>query len=248
MQDVEYELLLQQQIRCSRLRASTALTGTLINFFLMEYTPANRVFSGEVIVFQNEMIEIFKELLSVASPSKESRVKPLYATSIITEFFRALIEHQIPQQAVLQNLLIKHILDLGDHNTFHLLLQYHVLTENADLARTLINLGSASSGSQKPFEPAFQAGLDMLKKLKSYDEIVVALINEGLALRALNFAQSYNVHSMKLSSFLEEVESLKESGRAPEAEILLKRITEVKKYDEVKSRQDQTHKHILVEE
>lgn len=37
-------------------------------------------------------------------------------------------------------------------------------------------------------EPAYQAGLDMLKKLKSYEEIVVALINEGLILRALNFA------------------------------------------------------------
>jgi hypothetical protein len=49
----------------------------------------------------------------------------------------------------------------------------------------------------------------MLKKLKSYDEIVVALINEGLTLRALNFAQAYNVHSMKLSSFLECVETLR---------------------------------------
>jgi hypothetical protein len=88
----------------------------------------------------------------------------------------------------------------------------------------------------------------MLKKLKGHDEIVVALINEGMPLRALNFAQAYGVHSMKLSSFLEEVEALKTEGRTAEAETLLKRITEVRKYDQVKSRQDQTHKHILVEE
>ena len=88
----------------------------------------------------------------------------------------------------------------------------------------------------------------MLKKLKSYDEIVVALINEGLVLRALNFAQAYNVHSMKLSSFLECVEHYKEEGRNEEAEILLKRIQEIRKYDEVKMKNDKEHKAILVDE
>lgn len=98
------------------------------------------------------------------------------------------------------------------------------------------------------YEPAYQAGLDMLKKLKSYEEIVVALINEGLTLRALNFAQQYNVHSMKLSSFLECVELLKEERRMQEAEVLMKRITEIRKYDEVKGKTDPEHLPILVEE
>jgi len=87
-----------------------------------------------------------------------------------------------------------------------------------------------------------------MKKLKSHDEIVVALINEGLNLRALNFAFTYNVHSMKLSSFLECVEHLKEEGRAHEADVLLKRITEVRKFDEVKAKTDKDHKAILVNE
>ena len=34
-----------------------------MNGALMEYTPSNRVLSGEVLVFQNEMIEIFKEMI-----------------------------------------------------------------------------------------------------------------------------------------------------------------------------------------
>ena len=117
------------------------------------------------------------------------------------------------------------MLDSKDYNAFHQLLQYHVLSENLELARTLVNLGSNQARraqhnahtfktSSKPVEedkeeeedeeeqidapptsaagyydePAYQAGLDMLKKLKSYEEIVVALINEGLTLRALNFA------------------------------------------------------------
>ena len=145
-----------------------------------------------------------------------------------------------------------------------MLLQYHVLNENIELARLLINLGSADAPLSNPkeeggekapevvaalfYEPAYQAGLDMLKKLKSYEEIVVALINEGLTLRALNFAQAYNVHSMKLSSFLECVETLRSEDKHSEADILFKRIAEIRKYDEVKSKGEPEHKHILVEE
>ena len=116
-------------------------------------------------------------------------------------------------------MLVKYVLESRDLPTFQMLLQYHVLNETIEMARLLINLGSRDVSSQGDtneqaapattklhYEPAYQAGLDMLKKLKSYDEIVVALINEGLSLRALNFAQAYNVHSMKLSSFLEVVE------------------------------------------
>ena len=144
-----------------------------------------------------------------------------------------------------------------------MLMQYHVLNENLELARLLINLGSkensavmvsSSEGGEGPppvplyYEPAYQAGLDMMKKLKTYDEIVVALINEGLTLRALNFAQAYNIHSMKLTSFLAVVDQLRTEGKNHEADILFKRIAEIRKYDEVKLITDPGHKPILVEE
>lgn len=41
----------------------------------------------------------------------------------------------------------------------------------------------------------------MLQRLKKFDEIVVALINEGHILKALDYALDYNVHSMKLSLY-----------------------------------------------
>ena len=88
----------------------------------------------------------------------------------------------------------------------------------------------------------------MMKKLKTYDEIVVALLNEGLTLRALNFAQAYNIHSMKQSSFLEVVDTLRQEGKNREADILFMRIAEVKKYDEAKLITDPQHMAILVEE
>jgi hypothetical protein len=63
MQDHETLVVVMQHLRMSRLRACTGLSGTTMNGGLMEYTPSNRVLSGEVIVFQNEMIEIFKEMI-----------------------------------------------------------------------------------------------------------------------------------------------------------------------------------------
>ena len=41
---------------------------------------------------------------------------------MIIEFFHSLIENQIPQQATLQNLLLKYILDNRDYPTFQMLL------------------------------------------------------------------------------------------------------------------------------
>ncbi len=39
------------------------------------------------------------------------------------------------------------------------------------------------------YEPAYQLGLDMLKKIKSNEDVVYALLGEGLILRALDYAQ-----------------------------------------------------------
>ena len=55
-------------------------------------------------------------------------------------------------------MLLKYIVDHKDHNTLHMLLQYHVLTENPELARILISLGTTpEKGSSRDahYEPAF---------------------------------------------------------------------------------------------
>ena len=114
----------------------------------------------------------------------------------------------------------------------HTLLQYQVLSNSLELARILINLGSSESrrlyesdiqddmselegqyvslnrgaGKDREFslfyEPAYQLGLDMLKKLKSNEDVVYALLNEGLLLRAIDYDQEFQVHSLKLSHFI----------------------------------------------
>ena len=86
-----------------------------------------------------------------------------------------------------------------DTQTLHSLLQYQVLSNSLELARILINLGSSESKRTTGdngtssfaiyYEPAYQLGLDMLKKIKSNEDVVYALLAEGLVLRALDYAQ-----------------------------------------------------------
>lgn len=68
-----------------------------------------------------------------------------------------------------------------------------MLSDSLEFARSLISLGAVESFDNKGlyYEPAYQLGLDMLKMLKSFDEIVVALLNEGLVMRALDFAEDH---------------------------------------------------------
>lgn len=90
-------------------------------------------------------------------------------------------------------------------------------------------------------------GLDMLQRIKKYDEIVVALINEGMILKALDFALDYNVHSMRLSLFLGVIEQLRSEGEELKANMIQKRISDIKRFDEIKSKQDPNYKAIIID-
>ena len=91
-------------------------------------------------------------------------------------------------------------------------------------------------------------GCDMLQRLKKHDEIVVALINEGMILKALDFALDFNVHSMRLSLFLQVIEQLRAEGEELKANMIQKRINDIKRFDEIKAKQDPGYKSIIQDE
>ena len=90
-------------------------------------------------------------------------------------------------------------------------------------------------------------GLDMLQRLKKFDEIVVALINEGYILKALDYALDYNVHSMRLSLFMQVVEQLKSENEELKANMIQKRVNDIKRFDSIKFKQDSNYKPIIIE-
>jgi len=55
-----------QQQRLGRLRANTSFNTNSLNNFLTENAPNEKVLSGEVIVFQNEIQDIFKRLINLS--------------------------------------------------------------------------------------------------------------------------------------------------------------------------------------
>ena len=73
---------------------------------LTEVTPNTRVLSGEIIIFQNETQDIFRDLINGSAcalePSEADRLalpKKLpvrYVLTILFEYLRSLLENKIP--------------------------------------------------------------------------------------------------------------------------------------------------------
>ncbi len=156
-----------------------------------------------------------------------------------------------------------------DTQMMHSLLQYHVLADSMELARILINLGSQETkrvhdrdspqdGEPSPseplilyYEPAYQLGLDMLKKLKSNEDVVYALLAEGLVMRALDYAVESNANNLKLSLFLQYIERLKTEGLRTKADFVLKRLTDLKRADDIRranAQGDPAFKPMIIDE
>jgi hypothetical protein len=136
-------------------------------------------------------------------------------------------------------MLTQFILKQDDFRLLQSLVQYHVLNDSLELARILIDIGSAENRAdpaKKFYAPAYQMGLDMLQRLKKFDEMVVALINEGHILKALDYALDYNVHSMRVSLFQQVIESLRNEGEELKANMIQKRVNDIKRFDDIKAK------------
>ena len=67
-------------------------------------------------------------------------------------------------------------------------------------------------------------------------------------MKALDFALDHNVHSMKLSSILDNVEQARASGDDAKATLIVRRLQELKKFDESKLASTPGYRPLLVEE
>lgn len=274
MQAYECKLdsLISQQQRLGRLAANTTFNANSLNHFLTENAPNGRVLSGEVIIFQNEVQDCFKKLINMSEcPIDEQEAAALksnaesllfvgdkskpfqdlsyrYCLSIMEEYNRCLMEHQIPQSPSQQTMLSEFILKKKDYRLLQSLVQYHVLNDSLELARILLDIGGneAKAGGEHYHSPALQMGLDMLQRLKKFDEIVIALINEGMILKALDYALDYNVHSMKLTLFQKVIEQLRNEGDELKANMIQKRVNDIMRFDEIKAKQDPNYKNIII--
>jgi uncharacterized protein YpiB (UPF0302 family) len=73
----------------------------------------------------------------------------------------------------------------------------------------------------------------MMQRLKQYQEIVVALVNEEWVMKALDFAIEHEVHGMKLKALVECVEAAKARGDDKKATMLVRRLAELKRVSSI---------------
>ena len=173
------------------------------------------------------------------------------------EFVRCIYENNIPLQPAQQTMILAFLFKAKQYPVLHQLLQFHVFLDSLELARVLVELGSRQSKKTDTYyEPAFQLGLDMLQRLKQYQDIVIALVNEDYIMKALDFAIEHEVVGMKLNSLLESVEIAKQRGDDIKAAMIAKRLQELKKvstkiiivqFDEMKLKLNSSYKSLLVQ-
>ena len=64
-------------------------------------------------------------------------------------------------------------------------------------------------------------------------------------MKALDYALDYNVHSMRLSLFNQVIEQLRSEGEELKANMIQKRINDIKRFDEIKAKTDANYKPII---
>lgn len=108
-----------------------------LNNVISEQTEdTTRIFSGEIIIFQHEMVQIFSDLIDLDA------LPYIYLKAIILEYIRCLQEFSLPSQPRLQSILWKYMWSNRDLIGLQNLLQYKVLDDNLELAQHLVQLGS----------------------------------------------------------------------------------------------------------
>ncbi|XP_012274553.1 uncharacterized protein C18orf8 [Orussus abietinus] len=120
----------------------------------------------------------------VLSKFNEDKIQPKMLVWILLEYIRSLVEHGIPVQHYLYELLITTLVRRKAYYQLHQLLQYHVVTDSKPLACLLLSL-------ENLYPAALQLALDMLKRLgNAHEEIIEVLLSKKHILPALRYVRS----------------------------------------------------------
>jgi hypothetical protein len=130
--------------------------------------------SGLTVLTQADIVNsIFLPLF------EEQRVEPLYFTSVVLEYVRSLVALETPVQSNLQMLLARLLVRAHSFALLQELVLYNAFSDSRDLAHLLLSLASQQSSSVLP--AGFQLGIDMLSRLRLYDEVADVLLTRGYA-------------------------------------------------------------------
>jgi hypothetical protein len=115
----------------------------------------------------------------------------------------------IPLQPSFQSVVVNYLRKIKNISLVSIFFQYHSLPDNFELAKYLVdecqvlNKEQEDENELKNTEEfrknTFQYGLDMLIRLKKFEEAFMVMINKGMFAEALLFLKRYNVQINFLS-------------------------------------------------
>lgn len=107
----------------------------LSNFITSKCEDTSRIMTGDVIIFQHEMVQLFVDIIDLNS------LPYVYLKAIIIEFIRCLQEFNLPSQPRLQSVTWKFMWVQRDFIGLQNLLQFKVLDDTLELGQHLVQLG-----------------------------------------------------------------------------------------------------------
>jgi len=211
----------------------------LSNILSSKCDDTTRILSGEIIIFQHEMVQMFIDIIDLDS------LPYVYLKSMIVEYIRCLQEFGLPSQPILQSTLWKYIWRNRDFIGLQNLLQFKVLDDTLELAQHLVQLGCAKDLAYDTkntrnwittlsilYPPAFDFGINMMYRLRQYKDVFFILVTIGKYSKALDFARSIAQGSwMKYSEIKDRVmkdNSLNDRNKS----LLIQRINGIKQVDD----------------
>ena len=132
-----------------------------------------------------------------------------YVFKLLVHFINMLLFSGIPLQPIFQSVVVNYLRKIKNISLVSIFFQYHSLPDNFELAKYLVdecqvlNKEIEDENELKNTEEfrknTFQYGLDMLIRLKKFDEAFMVMINKGMFAEALLFLKRYNVQINFLS-------------------------------------------------
>lgn len=143
-----------------------------------EYKPANK----NTRITQSDVLLTF-----VKQFKNHPTVKPLYIIEILMHFLKSLKMLHIPIQENFNDILLSFVVKHDDVSSLFIFLQYGSIPETVGLANYLFKKSEFN-------DALFQMGIDILIRLKRYDELVNILLQRNRTKEAILLIMNYNLN------------------------------------------------------
>lgn len=139
----------------------------------------------------------------VFTPLYEDRtVEDRYLAAVLVEYIRSLTDRGITIYIGNQLVLLRALIRGNDLPTLHQLAQYQIFTDSIEVVQVLLDLDKENPNSC--MTSSFQLGIDMLSRIKSKENLALALLSRSMVVESLPYINP--AFSKTLRRYAEETE------------------------------------------